>query len=142
VTRGKTRAWIFLISIGFFLIYVVVTMINEGNQQQSPKKSIYVDPGMYKSGSSEWPFYGKSVTQLINDLNQTFSGKPKSLENEKKLYGMVGGMYIDKNSSTSTVRIYDLLEVPISMSYVMVNQVWVYGRFTNGGVMVGDPRLR
>lgn len=141
VKAGKTKALIFLTCIGIFLIYDLITMNKDRTEQTTHEKFESMQPGMYKPGSNDWPYYGKSTTELINVLNLTFSGKLKSLENEKKLYEMVGGMYINKPITTSTVRRYDLLEVPISMSYRLVNGTWVYGSFTPGGVKIGDPRL-
>lgn len=141
--QNKTGAWITIIVIAIIGIIVINSMLEENRSDDRPsvKSDSWKDPGLYESGSDDWPYYGKTNTQLINDLNNQFYNQPQNSENEQKLYNMVGGMYLDKNATTSTIRRYDLLEVPISVSYIYTNSTWIYGKFLSGGVKENDPRL-
>jgi len=139
--KVKPWHWILLIIIGIAGIEGIISKVNENKTPPVKQESTWKDPGMYDSGSNDWPYYGKTNDQLIRDLNDQFYGRPKTVENEQFLYNKVGGMLLNNSGTTSIIRRYDLLEVPISMSYVLSNGEWRYGRFIIGGVKEGDPRL-
>ena len=132
---------VMIIAAVFVLVIVIAVVVSKGNR--SPKvetNSSWSDPGISNSGSAEWPYYGKSTSQLIKELKKGYENYAVTSSREQSLYAKIGGMYSGRRKGPQFYD-YDFLEVPISMTLVMKNGQRYYLTFQKGGVKEGDPRL-
>lgn len=133
---------IILIAVAVISILVLVALFTPSTKTTNKAKtnSSWDDPGMSKTGSSEWPSYGKTTGKLINELNKEYENYAVTLAREKVLYDKIGGMYPGRRAGPRFYD-YDFLEVPISMTIVINNGQRYYLTFQKGGVKEGDSRL-
>ncbi len=127
-----------------FGILIVVLGINNYRTNTSPNKNHsneWQDPGMYESGSPDWPYFGKTNKELINELRNNYEGRAVTPATEQSLYNKIGGMYPGLQKGPKYYS-YDFLEVPISMTLINENSQRYYLMFQRGGVKKGDPRLK
>ena len=140
IEKKVPSSTILIISFTILIVIVGIVQYRDYTIKPTRNRGEWQDPGMYESGSSEWPYYGRTTKELLNDLRNAFEGKGVTPNSEQALYDKIGGKHPGSQKGPQYYS-YDFLEVPISMTLIVQEGQRYYLMFERGGVKKGDPRL-